>query len=262
MRALGLALFGACVLSTGTLRADEWDIDRSDDSSGGTHNELVHGSEQLHDLANYTSHQQSLDDQDWYLLAQQPYASYEVVVDSTAARLNVLDLHRLDGADTEIQTSVAVGAGFSRSLRWQNGGLTASGQKVRVRPAAGACTGQCVASDVYRLRFYETSYGIPRFNNTGSQVTTVTIQNPTSYTISGVMYFWSATGSLLGSSSFSLPAKQLNILALTSVPGLSNTSGSVTITHDGRYGDLVGKAVAIEASTGFTFDTLMVPRPR
>ena len=45
----------------------------------------------------------------------------------------------------------------------------------------------------------------------------------------------------------------------TVVPG---ATGSITISNDGRYGDLVGKAVAIEPATGFTFDTAMSPRPR
>ena len=36
------------------------------------------------------------------------------------------------------------------------------------------------------------------------------------------------------------------------VPGLS---GSITITQDGRFGDLQGKAMALEPRTGFTFDT-------
>jgi len=36
----------------------------------------------------------------------------------------------------------------------------------------------------------------------------------------------------------------------------------VTVTHDGGYGGLVGKAVSLEPGTGFTFDTLMLPRAR
>jgi hypothetical protein len=36
----------------------------------------------------------------------------------------------------------------------------------------------------------------------------------------------------------------------------------VTVTHDGRYGSLVGKAVAIEPSSGFSFDTPLTIRPR
>ena len=36
----------------------------------------------------------------------------------------------------------------------------------------------------------------------------------------------------------------------------------MTISNDGSYSDLVGKAVSIEPATGFAFDTPMSPRPR
>jgi hypothetical protein len=32
------------------------------------------------------------------------------------------------------------------------------------------------------------------------------------------------------------------------------------VSNDGRYGALAGKAVALEPTTDFTFDTAMVPR--
>jgi hypothetical protein len=43
---------------------------------------------------------------------------------------------------------------------------------------------------------------------------------------------------------------------------VAGTSGTVTITHDGRYGDLAGKVVALEPSTGFSFDSPAVLRAR
>jgi hypothetical protein len=109
---------------------------------------------------------------------------------------------------------------------------------------------------------YETSYGISRFNNTNGQSTILLIQNPAAYPISGTIYFWSAAGAQLGTSPFSLAPKQLLSLSLPSVPAVATESGSMTVIHDGRYGDLVGKAVALEPATGFAFDTLMEPRPR
>jgi hypothetical protein len=32
------------------------------------------------------------------------------------------------------------------------------------------------------------------------------------------------------------------------------------VTHDGPFGGLAGKAVALEAATGFSFDTPLEPR--
>ena len=55
--------------------------------------------------------------------------------------------------------------------------------------------------------------------------------------------------------------KGLFSLNTSSVLVLQGQSGSVTVAHDGPYGTLSGKAVAVEPATGFTFDTAMVPRP-
>ena len=40
----------------------------------------------------------------------------------------------------------------------------------------------------------------------------------------------------------------------------SGTSGSIIVAHTCGYGGLAGKAVALEPSTGFTFDTALIPR--
>ena len=44
--------------------------------------------------------------------------------------------------------------------------------------------------------------------------------------------------------------------------GLAGASGAMTVAHDGGYGGLVGKAVALEPATGFSFDSPMVPVAR
>ena len=36
----------------------------------------------------------------------------------------------------------------------------------------------------------------------------------------------------------------------------------MTISHDGPYGALAGKTVALEPSTGFSFDAILESRPR
>jgi len=46
------------------------------------------------------------------------------------------------------------------------------------------------------------------------------------------------------------------------VPGVSGNSGTVTVSHNGRYGDLAGKVVALEPSTGFSFDSPAILRAR
>ena len=62
---------------------------------------------------------------------------------------------------------------------------------------------------------------------------------------------------------FTLTARQATVINLASVNGgvANGTSGTITITHDGRYGLLAVKAVALEPSTGFSFDTPGLYKP-
>jgi hypothetical protein len=49
---------------------------------------------------------------------------------------------------------------------------------------------------------------------------------------------------------------------MATIPVLLGQSGSVTIAQLGGYGALAGKGVALEPSTGFTFDAAFTPLPR
>ena len=255
----GLAwTLGLAVAVAGPVRADVWDLQTQNDNTIATENELVHGSDQLHDLGALAG---PLADTDWFRLRQRPFSSYEVVVDGTSGDIGptlILDRVAPDGS-TVIQSSAPAGLGFSRSLRWTNptsGAVDA--EFIRVR--SGSCTTGCGPDDVYRIRFSETTYRIPRFNNSGGQVTVLLLQNPAEYTISGAVYFWNQTGALVATSIFTLAPKQLLTLATQTVA--PNVSGSITIAHDGSYGDLEGKAVAVDPSAGLSLDHPMVPRFR
>src|SRR6185503_7247510 len=115
--ALGL---GLALVSGRAAVADVWDIQTQNDNSSGTENELVMGSDQLHDLGG-----PPLPDQDWYTLSQKPFSSYEATADSTSGDIGAtLDLERVTAGGTVLQTSVAVGVGYTKSLRWSN--LTAA----------------------------------------------------------------------------------------------------------------------------------------
>jgi hypothetical protein len=236
--------------------ADVWDVQTQNDNAvGTTENELVHGSDQLHDLGALPG---PAADNDWYRLSQKPFSSYEIVADATSGDIGTtLGLFRTDVAGAGVQTSVAVGVGYSRSLRWVNA-TSSSVDDQRVQVNSGSCTTGCGADDVYRLRAYETTYAVPRFNNSGTQVTVLLLQNPTNYPIAGTVYFWSATGAPVGTSPFNLAAKALLVLNTSTVA--AGSSGALTIAHDGRYGDLSGKSVALEPATGFSFDTPALAR--
>ena len=252
---------GISLAAAGPARADVWDVQTSNDNTpGGTQNELVHGGDQIHDLGALAG---PAADQDWYRIGQKAFASYEVTVDATSGDIGagvLLQRFASDGV-TPLQTAVPVTAGlnYSQSLRFMNAtAVPIDDQYVRV--VSSGCTTDCGPDDVYRLRSFETTQSIPRFNNVATQITVLIVQNPSGYSISGNVYFWATNGTLLNPAGFpfNLPAKGTLVLNTASV--VNSASGAITIANDGRYGDLAGKTVALEPATGFSFDSPMVPR--
>ena len=240
-----------------------------DDGLGGPGSampvELSHGFTQRRSLAALPGPAQ---EQHYLLLEQKPYSSYELVVDEVSGALQSLpdqplavDLLATDGTTVVLESRNASPLGHSRSLRWANRGAAAIvDQWIRIR--SGGCTTECGAEDQYRLRCYETTYAIPRFNNTGSQRTVLTLQNPTTEAVDGTVYFWSGSGTLVASQAFTIASGATLALDTTTVPGAAGQSGSLTIANDSPYGALAGKAATLDPATGFSFDSPMVARPR
>lgn len=261
-RALMVSLLAALATTAG---ADVWDTQTDNDNSIGTDNELIHGSLQVHDLGVLSG--PTAADQDWYLLSQKPRSSYEIVIDETSGDIGSgkgpqVDRVALDGT-TVLQSSLPVDnqLGFSRTMRFQNLLATpVSDQYIRV--LSGGCTTDCGPDDRYRIRVYETTYAIPRFNNSATQGTVVLIQNPTDYVANGTLVFFNGAGTVLHQQPFTIASHALYSLSASSIGALAGQSGSITVVNDARYGDLVGKSVALEPSTGFAFDTPMTWRPR
>lgn len=257
--AAGLSIFLAASVS----RADVWDEGPDSDNtcSGTSDNELIHGSDQVHDLGVRPG---PIADEDHYTLTARSYASYEAVIDGTTGDLNnggnpdFRFERNTGGSCAPVQSFVPVGAwGFSRAIRWEAGPNGEAGGLYVISPACG--TG-CTETDQYRIRFYETTYSIPRFNNSSSQITILIVQNPTHYSINVTPWFFNGAGTLLASAPFVLPPHGTQTLNTSTMPQLAGQSGSIVISNTGAYGDLAGKAVAVEPTTGFTFDTAMVPR--
>ena len=107
-------------------------------------------------------------------------------------------LDRFDTATSAVvQASAPIGVGYGRVLRWQNlSTAVVAGEQVRVR--SGQCTTDCGTDDLYRLRVFETTLRASRFNNVGSQITVVQMQNTTNGAVEATLWFWGADGSLLG----------------------------------------------------------------
>ncbi len=191
-----------------------------------------------------------------------PRSAFEVVLDEVSGDLDgalPLSLERVDhDTSTILQAGAPVGTGHARTLRWQNSTAGTLTQLVRVR--SQGCSTDCGADDTYRLRAYDASAALARFNTTGDQEAVVLLHNPTAGTVNGTLWLWSAEGTVLASRPFALPARRGLVLNVaTVVPG---ASGTITVTHDGGYGTLTGKAVAIEPATGFSYDTPLTYRPR
>lgn len=220
--------------------------------------ELTHGAQLVRDLAPPVGITPA---EHFYWLSQKPYSSYEVSVDGASGDVGpTLSLQRLAGdAVTVLQSSVGASAiGSSRTLRFVNDRpVSQNGELLRVR--SGSCSSNCGPDDVYRIRLRETTGRIARFNNSSSQVTVAILQNVSGGTLTGTMYFWRANGTLAATHPFSLASRAVLVVNTSGLPGLAGTSGAVTVSHDGGYGGLVGKGVALEPATGFSFDSPMVP---
>ncbi len=223
--------------------------------------ELVNGSRIVTDLRNAGG----VPDVDTYRISQKPYSSYEVVVDGTSGDIGtgagpLLDRVEADGT-TVLQVSDPAGVGPSRVLRFANTtATTVDDERVRVR--SGSCGSDCGPDDVYRIRAWETTGAVPRFNNSATQVTVLVLQNRSNAPIAGTAYFWNPAGALTHAEPILAPPQGSLVLNTAAIPALAGQTGSVTVVHDGGYEMLVGKGVALEITTGFSFDSLLVSRAR
>jgi hypothetical protein len=216
--------------------------------------ELAHGSTLLTPIATAGTR---------YRISQRPFASYEAVIDATSGDVGGASGPGLTlaTAASTVLASTPVGVGPSRSLRWRNDtSLVVDDQYVRV--ASQGCTTGCTDADAYRIRVYETTLRAPRFNNAGAQGSVLLLHNRTDRPVAARASFWSVAGLPLATRDIDLAAGGSAVVPLASVPGLAGRSGSVTIAHDAPFGMLAGKVVALEPSTGLSFDTPLASRQR
>jgi uncharacterized repeat protein (TIGR01451 family) len=251
---VGLSAASGAVIEDGDATATIAD----DDAPSLSRDELAHGSSSYADLRAQPG---PLADRDYYRLAQPPRSSWEVEVDATSGDIAPVVLERLAADNVSVLQTAAAGAGGSASLRFENPlPGTVTNQHLAVR--SGGCTTSCDASAVYRIRAWETTGGIARFNNSASQVTLLVLANSGAKSVSGTLWYWSGSGGLLASEPFNLAPRATLVRDTSLVLGLSGASGSLSLSHNGSYGVLSGKAVALEPATGLSFDTPLSFRPR
>jgi hypothetical protein len=266
MRSTRLALTVACALAAGTpARAiDRWEAGAGDDTSFATRNELRHGTIQ-------TAHDFEVDtDQDWAVVVVKNRHSYEARVGSGTASWyrfqasqpicpDCATFARVSEDGTTLTAGVADSGsqasginGTSMSARW----IAAADAQEYLRANAG---GQLNVS--YDLAFFDTTYALPRFNNSGTQVTVLVVQNTTAAPANAQVHFFNGAGTLLHSEPLSLTAHGSAVFNTSTVAALQGVSGSAIVAHTAGYGGLAGKGVALEPATGFTFDTALTPIP-
>jgi hypothetical protein len=246
-------------------RADEWDLGTTPsftDNTASTINAMFHGAQQLHDVGGPGG---GVVDQDWYFVASDQFSSYQFVVDGMTGRVGLTNttVQRLgsDGA-TVLENGFVGNSGGVVSLAWLGPGAgTTTSLPSFVRIQGAGCGASCFGTDRYRARFYDTTYTIPRFNNSGSQSTIFVIQNASAHPCTVATHFFDAAGTLLATSQAGTVNRRQSLVFNTAV-SVPNQSGTARIVHTCGYGGLAGKAVAVEPSTGFTFDTALLHRPR
>jgi hypothetical protein len=267
-RSLRCALLAAlAALAPALAGADVFDLQSPSDDTTLTENELIHRSEQRHDLA---ARPGPVADEDWYRIVARPYSSYEVVVDETSGDIGpTLVLERVPTNGDPQQASIGVTSiGYNRTLRWENTTAFPVTNFIRVR--SGGCNTNCNATAVYRIRSFETTGFIPRFYDHGTIRTVFSVQNPTDARVHGRLYYWhDKDATLLATDTFDLPAHgmvsiQPNPALLAPCgPDAQGCTGHVTVSHNAAYGELRAKASQIDTdpTRNESWDHEMVPVP-
>jgi hypothetical protein len=253
MRLASLAFATALALGAAPARADEWDIGPgTDNTTASTDNRLFHAIEQVHDLGA----QGGVADVDHFGMETSIYSSYQVVVDGMTGNL---DLEGADVTVVKVNGSLEATGVADGHDRITITAIPTNSDRPFIRVRGAACGTTCTAQDRYRIRLYDTTYTIPRFNNTGSQATVLVVLNASSFDCRAEYIFFDALGSQITSIQADLRGLGMDVRPLVADPALVGRAGSIRIAHTCGYGGLSGKAVSVEPSTGFTFDTQMVP---
>jgi hypothetical protein len=260
--AVALAAIG---LSAGTpARAvDPWEGGVTSDDTAESRNTLSPGLVQQHDLDEAGS---GTNDQDWMRVPMLSGHSYEARVSGTTANFdwgdcpNCAQFERVTSTGhilTEDVGVVAEGHGpgtfasaNDRSVRWiAEGDWTLD--FVRVRGNAGLEN----FTWVYTMRYWDTTYTVPRWNTSNGQTTVLVITSAVPRPQKANIRFLGESGEHLASVDVVLEENRPYVLNLATLPALVGHSGFALVAHTAGYGGLTGKAVSLEPTTGFTFDT-------
>lgn len=267
-RNVAAAVFATTLFAAVGVAHDRWETiyggSTSDDQPGATYadsNVLTHGVIQTHDLEGSLA----APDQDWMLVPTTARHSYEAKLSGFSAFASYgvcsacVQVARVNAAGATLTgQSNPFGSNGAVAVRWT--ATSAQSDYIRVTGHIGA--NPPTANDQYTIEFFDTTQFITRFNNSGTQITVLFIQNTTRATVTGSIYFYAAGGGLTHTEPLNVAVQGLQVVNTTAIGALAGASGSVAIAHNGGYGALNGKAVALEPATGFSFDSPLVVLPR
>jgi len=247
------ALFAlaAALLPVAAPAIDVWDQASVKDNTAATTANYLNGpvgiNVQTHDLEAIGG----VADEDWYIFEVEVGRSYAVTVTTNTGDVDATQadfLQRYDVTGTTLLQS-QTGSPTFRTLRWISG---AGGfERIRVK---GQTTSS--ANSQYSIIVQSSTYWCPRYNNSGSQASVLILQNITSFPCTHTITFMDEAGNELATDSSTLAGNATKVLAVGSIPALVGTKGSARIAHSCTAFAFKGKLVALEPSTGFSFDTL------
>jgi hypothetical protein len=245
------------------LATDVWDLAGDNDNGTNTDNVLWHTAPaQIHDLAGQAGG--TVIDQDWFIVHPRARRSYEVqflnVTGDTDIWTGKPQRFASDGI-TLLQTGTNLDAGdWIVTMRWIQGasGATNYIQVVGENPTASSAA-------QYSIQLRETTMYCARYNNTGTQTSVLIIQRTdpdNGTTCNFEARFNNEAGTEVGAATGALASgNSMSVISTAGVAGVGATKGSAYIAHSCGYGGIAAKLVALEPSTGFSFDTPCSARP-
>ena len=257
MRTQVLAVVLAVSATASVRAADRWEA--AADDTADTENVLRHGAVQAHDLESTGG----VADHDFIRVVSKARHSYD-------ARVSGLRWMCAACPALFVQTASGTPIGFGsvggddvvlpdNSLLGARVGWISNGGAVVLLRVSGL-PGLTAAGSSYDIQLRDTTLFLPRWNNTASQTTVLVLQNTMNHQMFATVSFHDAAGVLLTTVDVTVPQHGVQVLPTAAIAALQGQSGSATIAQ-APYAAIVGKAVALEPATGFTFDTAIVPLP-
>ena len=241
--------------ASGASAIDEWDAATiKDNTPATTRNEPQRGVTQYHDLEAVGG----VADEDWFVLPVSSQRVYQIFVgevsgDTPIDNADFLELYDQAGT-TMILQATATPPATAKVIRFNSG--NASNFKVRVKGNTNS-----TATARYAFSYAEGTYYCPRYNQAGTQTTVLIVQTTTNGNCNVGVDFYddsNTANNYLGTANAPapLPWGGMWVLPVGSVTGLPGTRGSMRVHSYCSPSGLKVKAVALEPSTGFSFDTI------